>query len=933
MKTHGTQNRASGDPYFSHRSRSPASSPSCGSTPPPSSPALLHDMIEDTDVTCERSTRLFGDEIAGLVDGVTKLSQLELQSEQHQQAENFRKLVLAMSARHPRAAGQAGRPAAQHAHAALHHGPGKRRRIAARDDGDLRAARRAHRHGAACSDELEELAFAELDPRRATPSSARLELPARAGRATWSPRSRPSSMRDADGGGHRGRGLGPREDALFDLAQDAAQERRLRAALRHHGVPRHRRRRRATATARWASMHRRYPGGARAVQGLHLHAQAQRLPLAAHRRDRARAASASRCRSAPREMHEHGRERRRRALALQAGRRRRPTRRQYRLAARACWTSSSTARRRGVPRAHQARDVPGPGVLLHAEGRADRAAARRDADRFRLRRAQPGRRHLRRRQDQRPHDAAAHAARRTATRSRSSPSKAQTPSPTWERFVVTGKARARDPPLHPHAAARAVSWSSAARCSTRRSARRATRSPKRCSTALKTLQAGERSTTCMSRSATAMIGAREVLNAVYPGLQASAGAARSRADLAPRAGRQAGTGARRDAVPITGLIPGMAVHFAGCCHPLPGDRIVGIVTTGKGVTIHTIDCDTLESFADTPERWIDVGWDAVGDGGAAYTGRHQGDGRQPAGQPRRAVHRDRPARGQHLQPARSSTARWISSNGRIDVEVADVEHLATSSPRCARTPAINAVEARRAASHNGSTLLKRTHDVHQPLRLGVNIDHVATIRNARGGRHPDPLRAAAIAARGRRRRHHRPSARGPPPHLRCRHRRGCCASIDLPLNFEMAATRRRCSRSRCSHRPHAACIVPEKREERTTEGGLDVARPAQPPDAAIVARLQRRRHPRLAVHRGRPRQIEAAATLGAPVVELHTGAYCERATGDGAQAAELARLRRRAAQARAARPRVPRRPRPRLRRRSGRSRRSPRSSSSTSAIS
>ena len=62
-------------------------------------------------------------------------------------------------------------------------------------------------------------------------------------------------------------------------------------------------------------------------------------------------------------------------------------------------------------------------------------------------------------------------------------------------------------------------------------------------------------------------------------------------------------------MPIRGLIPGMAVHFAGCCHPLPGDRIVGIVTTGKGVTIHTIDCDTLESFAEEPERWLDVRWD------------------------------------------------------------------------------------------------------------------------------------------------------------------------------------------------------------------------------------------------------------------------------------------------------------------------------------
>src|SRR5207247_6894510 len=74
------------------------------------------------------------------------------------------------------------------------------------------------------------------------------------------------------------------------------------------------------------------------------------------------------------------------------------------------------------------------------------------------------------------------------------------------------------------------------------------------------------------------------------------------------------------AVPIRGLIPGMAVHFAGCCHPLPGDRIVGIVTTGKGVTIHTIDCDTLESFADEPERWLDVAWGGS-EGDAVHVGR------------------------------------------------------------------------------------------------------------------------------------------------------------------------------------------------------------------------------------------------------------------------------------------------------------------------
>jgi GTP pyrophosphokinase len=74
-------------------------------------------------------------------------------------------------------------------------------------------------------------------------------------------------------------------------------------------------------------------------------------------------------------------------------------------------------------------------------------------------------------------------------------------------------------------------------------------------------------------------------------------------------------------LPIKGLIPGMAVHMARCCHPLPGDRIVGIVSTGKGVTIHTIDCDTLETFADTPERWIDVAWGEGPDSPESHVGR------------------------------------------------------------------------------------------------------------------------------------------------------------------------------------------------------------------------------------------------------------------------------------------------------------------------
>ena len=111
--------------------------------------------------------------------------------------------------------------------------------------------------------------------------------------------------------------------------------------------------------------------------------------------------------------------------------------------------------------------------------------------------------------------------------------------------------------------------------------------------------------------------AREVLVAVYPGARVlpkspSPGSQRK---------KQKTSGAKDNGLPIKGLIPGMAVHYARCCHPLPGDRIVGIVTTGKGVTIHTIDCDNLVNYQDTPERWIDVSWDSMEVEGPQHTAR------------------------------------------------------------------------------------------------------------------------------------------------------------------------------------------------------------------------------------------------------------------------------------------------------------------------
>ena len=158
------------------------------------------------------------------------------------------------------------------------------------------------------------------------------------------------------------------------------------------------------------------------------------------------------------------------------------------------------------------------------------------------------------------------------------------------------------------------------------------------------------------------------------------------------------------------------------------------------------------------------------------------------------------------------------------------------------------------------------------LRLGVNIDHVATIRNARGGHHPDPVRAAKLAIAA--------GADGITAHLRedRRHIRDddiarLKAEIDKPLNLEMAATDEMLKIA-LTTKPHAACLVPEKRTERTTEGGLDAAG-AHNHLAPVVAKLNDAGVRVSLFIAGDTRQIEAAVKLRAPVIEIHVGAWCD----------------------------------------------------------
>ena len=184
-------------------------------------------------------------------------------------------------------------------------------------------------------------------------------------------------------------------------------------------------------------------------------------------------------------------------------------------------------------------------------------------------------------------------------------------------------------------------------------------------------------------------------------------------------------------------------------------------------------------------------------------------------------------------------------------------------------------------------------DEKRNLRLGVNVDHVATVRNARGIAHPDPVRAALLAAEA--------GADGITAHLREDRRHivdddieRLMNELELPLNFEMAATDEMRDIT-LRHKPHAACIVPEKREELTTEGGLDAVKGhnylvpyvRELVDAGIRVSL---------FIDPEKDQLDAAVSLGAPVVELHTGTYCEVEEG-AAREAELHRIQEAAAHA------------------------------------
>ena len=342
MKAHGAQLRASGDPYFSHPVEVAGLLAQMKLDTASIVTGLLHDTVEDTVATLDDIERLFGPEIARLVDGVTKLSRIELQSDQTKQAENFRKLVLAMSEDiRVLLVKLADR---LHNMQTLHFikSDEKRRRIA-RETMDIYAplAERIGMHR--MKDQLEDLAFAELHPDARASIIARLGFLRDQG-GDDRPAHRRRADRNAGGGRARRAVVSGREKSPYSIWRKMQRKNVVvRAARRRDGVPRARRQRRRLLSR--AGHHPfRLSRRPRPLQGLHLDPEAEQLPLAAHRRDRPRAAAHRGADPHPRDARDR-RTRRRRALDLQAAGAAGSTGGNIAGCAN-CWTSSSTPRTR-----------------------------------------------------------------------------------------------------------------------------------------------------------------------------------------------------------------------------------------------------------------------------------------------------------------------------------------------------------------------------------------------------------------------------------------------------------------------------------------------------------------------------------------------------------------------------------------------------------
>ena len=680
LKAHGAQRRESGDPYFSHPVEVAGLLAQMKLDTASIITGLLHDTVEDTVATLDDIERLFGPDIARLVDGVTKLSRIELQSDQTKQAENFRKLVLAMS--------DDIRVLLVKLADRLHNmqtlrfiKSEERRRRIARETMDIYVplAERIGMHR--MKDQLEDLAFAELHPDARASIVARLGFLREKGGdivARIVAELKGTLAKDGLAASVSGREKSPysiwrkmeRKNVSFEQLADVMAFRILVDGVAdcyhalgvihsaYHVVP--------GRFKDYVSTPK--PNNYRSLHTGVIGPERQRIEVQIRTRDMQEVAELG--------VAAHW------IFKQQAGR---VDGRQYR------WLREmlEILEQASNPEEfleHTKLEMFQDQVFAFTP-KGDLIALPRGATPVDFAYA--------------VHSQIGDTCVGAKINGRLLPlrtelangdqveivtSKAQTPSPTWERFVVTGKARAR--------------------------IRRFIRTQQRAQyldlgRAIVQKAFRQQGQSFSERPLAAVLGqfhcatvedlyvavgeglatGREVVNAAFP-LPPEARDKVVPLEQARKKGRP-----RDTAVSIRGLIPGMALHFAGCCHALPGDRIVGIVTTGKGVTIHTIDCDTLESFADEPERWLDVAWSSE-EADAAHVGRiNVTIANEPGnlGSLTTTIGKQ----GGNISNLKITNRSVDFFEILIDIQVADVKHLSTIIAALRATPVINSVERAR----------------------------------------------------------------------------------------------------------------------------------------------------------------------------------------------------------------------------------------------
>ena len=613
MKAHGAQQRASGDPYFSHPLEVAGILTGLKLDSATIATALLHDTLEDTLATPAELEKAFGGEVLKLVDGVTKLSRLELQSDDTKQAENFRKLLVAMSTDiRVLLVKLADR---LHNMRTLNYlkNPEKRRRIATETMEIF--APLADRIGMQqMKEELEDLAFAELNPDARNSITARLDFLRNQGgdlvqRVTDQiKRTLAEAGLDAWVSGREKKPFSmwrkmQQKNISFEQLSDIMAFRivvsDVAACYACLGI----------AHGAWPLVPGRFkdyistpkPNGYRSLHTGVIGPERQRIEIQIRTR----------------EMHE-----------------------QAELGVAAHW-----AYKQGQPIPTDAKQYAWLRELLEILDKAPDPEEFLEHTKLNMFEDQvfcftpKGDLHALPRGATpvdfayKLHSDIGDTAVGAKINGRPMPlrtalqngdqveilrSKKGAPSPAWENFVVTGKARAcirryirnqqRDEYIRLGKAILQRAFKEGGHSVSDRGLE----------SALKVLKLKAIDDLYAATGDGTYTGS-QVVEAVFPGEKLPE--PERLTTTAKARARKGKTAAAAHAIPIKGLIPGMAINFAGCCHPLPGDRIVGIVMSGKGVDVHTIDCDTLQQFNSTPERWLDVAWDESADNSGVHVGR------------------------------------------------------------------------------------------------------------------------------------------------------------------------------------------------------------------------------------------------------------------------------------------------------------------------